>query len=245
MRMEREIAVAIAAVVTLAARVGMSQAGVISIPNASFESPTVPNVSPYATSTISDWQKAPVPSWWLDAGYLEQQWFEAAGTFLNIPAAPIDNMDQAQAAFMFATPGVELFQDLPAQFEVGQSYHLTAGIVGGGYGMKLGVPMELRLYYRDDSGARVTVGSTTVTNTNDTGLLSHLTDFPLGVPEVVAGDPWAGKNIGVQLISTVGFQDAGGYWDLDNVRLTAVPEPASLAVAAFGIGALLLQRRRA
>ncbi len=247
MRMEREFAAVAAGVMVLAAWSGPAGAGMINIPNASFESPTVPNVSPYATSEISDWQKAPVPSWWSAAGYSAQQWYEAAGTFLNVavpPNVPIDNVDQAQAAFLFATPGVELFQDLQAAFEVGQSYHLTVGVVGGGMGMKLGVPLEMGLYYRDDSGNRVSVGSTTVTNTNATGKLLHLTDYQLDIPEVSSGDPWAGRNIGLQIISTVAMQDAGGYWDLDNVRLTAVPEPGSLALAVFGIGLLMRRQRR-
>ena len=217
----------------------------IAIPNASFESPYVDMVSPYATSSISDWQKAPVPAWWTGAGYSAQQWTDSAGVFVNVPFQPIDNVDGRQAAFMFSPPGYELYQDLAATFVAGQSYHLTVGIQGGGYGMQLGVPMEIRLYYRDGDGNRVTIGATEATNTNGTGVMNHFTDYVLDIPTVAAGDPWAGKNIGVQLISTASFDNSGGFWNIDNVRLEAVPEPASIALLTAGLGMVLARRRRA
>ncbi|GMV97296.1 MAG: PEP-CTERM sorting domain-containing protein [Phycisphaerae bacterium] len=221
---------------------GTLAGAVINVPNGSFEEPYVDMVSPYATSEVAIWQKAPVPAWWLGLGYSAQQWNESVGTFVNVPFAPIDNVDGRQAVFMFATPDVELFQELDAVFEPGFSYRLTVAIEGGGFGMKLGVPMEIRLYYRDGD-QRVTVGATEVTNANSSGVLSHLTDHHLDVPAVMAGDPWAGRKIGVQLISTVGLLDAGGYWDIDNVRLTAVPEPAALLLFGAGAAALLARRR--
>ncbi|OQA00544.1 MAG: hypothetical protein BWY71_00693 [Planctomycetes bacterium ADurb.Bin412] len=217
-------------------------AGTINVPNGSFEAPYVDMVSPYATSSISDWQKAPVPQWWLDAGYSTQQWTDSAGVFVNVPFQPVDNVDGRQAAFMFSPPGCELFQDLAATFEIGQSYTLTVGIEGGGYGMKPGVPMEIRLYYRDDTGNRIPVGSTEVINTNASGVMSHLTDYQLDIPAVLADDAWAGKNIGVQLISTVSFEDSGGFWNIDNVRLISIPEPISLTLLA--LGTLVLRRRQ-
>lgn len=220
-------------------------AGVVEVPNASFEYPYVDMVSPFATSEIDDWQKAPVPTWWTDAGYSTQQWLDSVGVFVDVPNAPLDNIEGRQAAFMFATPDVELFQDLAATFEVGQSYQLTVGIVGGGYGMQLGVPMEIRLYYRDEDGDRLTVGATEVLNTNDTGVLSHFTDHVLNIPTVAGGDPWAGQSIGVQLISTVSFASAGGYWDIDNVRLSSVPEPASWLLLTIGLSLFGAYRWRA
>jgi len=164
--------------------------------------------------------------------------------FVDVPFAPVTNVDQRQAAFVFATPGVELFQDLTATFQVGQSYHLTVGIEGGGYGMLVGVPMEIRLYYRDNSDNRVTVGAKSATNANATGDITHLTDYQLDIPAVTAGDAWAGKNIGVQLIQTVDLTDAGGFWALDNVRLTSVPEPATLGLLVLGIAGWSMRRRR-
>lgn len=222
-----------------------ASAEIISVPNGSFESPYLEMVSPYATSQIDHWQKAPVPDWWTGAGYGADQWRDSAGVFLNVPFAPIDNMDGRQAAFMFSPPGYELFQDLAATFLVGRSYHLIVGIEGGGYGMQLGVPMEIRLYYRDESGDRITVGATEAQNTNDTGAMTSFTDHFLDIPTVADGDPWAGKPIGVQLISTSTFENAGGYWNIDNVRLSAVPEPGSALLLAMGLCAFGVWRWRA
>lgn len=241
MRVERVFLSVAAGLLVLMAGAQVASATLIDVPNGSFELPEVPNVSPYATSTVASWQKAPVPDWWAMTGYPAQSWYESVGTFLDVPFAPVANVDQEQAAFLFATPGVELFQDLAASYQAGQSYHLTVALSGGGYGMKAGVPIELRLYYRDDAGERVTIGARTVSNTNLSGTITALADYQLDIPQVTPADPWAGRSIGVQLISTVRMQDAGGYWDLDNVRLVSVPEPTSVAMLV--LGALVLRRR--
>jgi hypothetical protein len=245
--------VPILAGLTLVTCANMLAAAVIEVPNGSFESPYLPMEAPYATSDISDWQKAPAPGWWLGYGYSAQQWAETAGVFVSVPASPIDNIDGRQAAFLFATPDVELFQDLDVQFEVGQAYDLVVAMQGGGNPtytppMRAGVTLEIRLYYRDDSQNRVAVGSTVVTNPEDNYTITNLSDYQLHVPAVTAQDAWAGRNIGVQLISTLTLADlaagkAGGFWDIDNVRLSAVPEPTSLALLALGVLGLLRRRR--
>lgn len=205
-----------------------SPAAVVDIPNASFEAPAI-RVPPYATPTIQSWQKAPAPQWWLAEGYTLQDWLNTAGVFYNVPGSTrIDNVDGQQAAFIFSTPGVELFQDLAATYTVGHAYRLTAGFQGGGYGMPLGTPLELRLYYRNDEGDRVTIGATAALNTTDESQphAKHLEDWSVQIPAVRAQDAWAGKPIGVQLIADVPLEAAGGYWRVDNVRLNSLTIPA-------------------
>ena len=73
--------------------------------------------------------------------------------------------------------------------------------------------------------------------------MNHFQDFSFVLPSVLVTDAWAGANIGVQLLSTADFGNMGGYWDVDNVRLTSVPEPASMTLLALGAGAFFLRRR--
>lgn len=85
------------------------------------------------------------------------------------------------------------------------------------------------------------LGGTTVTHSLTTfPATTSFVDFSATVPTVVAGDAWAGKPIGVQLIATSGT--GVGYWDLDNVRLeaTVVPEPGTWALLGTGAGLLLV-----
>ena len=229
------------ALAALAAWTGPLQAGPLYLPNASFESPVVPPVSPYAGPDMDYWQKSPQPAWYEPTNNFNTPWDFLTGTFYNVPfpGVFIDNCDGTQAAFLFALPEVALFQDYDsiygtnttpshafnAMFEVGKSYTLTVGAVGGGGGMQEGATLELSLYYRDSASNMVTVTATTITNTTQLfPTNTHFVDFQARAPTVKAGDPWAGQNIGVQLLSSITDTNlAGGYWDLDNVRLTAGP----------------------
>lgn len=202
----------------------VAEAASIPIENASFELPRTNFVEP----NIASWQKGPVPLWYTPSmGY---DWSQLTGAFVNVaPGAPeyIDNCDANQAAWMFAVPDVQLYQDLAATFEVGQCYQLTVGVLGGAGNMKDGVPLELRLYYRDANDVQVVVGATTFTYHPATAQPNHFQDVQLSIPAVRETDPWAGRKIGVQIISSLTLADldpktgrAGGYWDIDNVRLT-------------------------
>jgi len=221
----RQTFVAVAfCIVMFAAVTDKLRAAPINVPNASFESPA----TTFVDVNVDSWQMSPKPSWYDESGgYL---WIQLTGVFLNLPPGDpdhIDNCDANQAVWFFALPEVELFQELTVIFEVGQSYNLTVGVIGGGGNMKDDVPIEIRLYYRDAADEKVTVGAKTYTYDLSSGYVKHFIDVQLDVPQVKETDPWAGKNIGVQLISTLTFPEdldpvtgrAGGYWDLDNVRL--------------------------
>jgi hypothetical protein len=183
----------------------------------------------FVDTNIDAWQKSPQPFWY-DAS-TNGPWAQLTGVFLNTSVTNSDhifNCDGAQAAFLFALPGVALFQDgampgsqIIARFQPGRNYDLTVGVIGNGGGMPTGSTLQISFYYRDASSNIVTIASTTVTNSN--ALFpdrNHFVDFTVRVPSVSAGDPWAGKNIGVQIASTVDFTLIGGYWDVDNVRVT-------------------------
>ena len=206
------------------------------VPNSSFESPPVPQVSPYAQPDLDSWAKSPQPAWYDPAQNSDTPWDYLMGTFYNVPfpAQFIDNCDGAQAAFLFALPEAALFQDfdsiggtnsIPSHafkptYNVGHSYDLAAGVIGGGGGMQAGATLELRFYYRDASSNKIVVASISITNS--TALFptnTHFIDFHVHLPSVQPADAWAGKHIGIELASTVDFGLAGGYWDIDNVRL--------------------------
>ncbi|MDB6034087.1 MAG: hypothetical protein JWM16_4425 [Verrucomicrobiales bacterium] len=203
------------------------------VPNNSFESP----VLDFAGPDMDSWQKAPPPFWYVDPSGMFP-WQALMGQFLNTTnGSPdhIDNCDGNQGAYLFALPDVYIFQDnnaiggtntmptheFAAKFEANKSYALTVGVLGGGGGMSNGATFEISLYYRDATSNMVTVAARTITNS--LGLFStntHLTDFQVAVPTVRASNAWAGKSIGIKLGSTTSFLLQGGYWDIDNVRLT-------------------------
>jgi hypothetical protein len=211
------------------------ETGAIPVPNGSFESPA----TNFVDIRIDAWEETPKPFWYDESGGF--LWDQLTGVFAN--TAPtnenhIDNLDGNQAIFLFALPEVGLFQDYDSidwsnsvpthafdvKFEVGYAYQLTVGVIGGGGGMTNGVTLELSLYYRDDASNRVTVAATPITNSPAIfSNTTHLIDFHVRVPLVNAGDAWAGRHVGIQLLSTVDPLLAGGYWDLDNVRLVSIP----------------------
>jgi len=213
-------------------------AGPVAIPNASFEAPLVPRESPYAIPAMAEWQITPQPM-----GYdssTNGPWEFHFGTFYNVPFPGyfIDNADGEQAAFLFAVPEAGLFQDynsspshaFDATFEVGNAYDLTVGVNGGeGGGLMPGATLVLGLYYRDAVSNIVMVATTNVTHSAEIfPNHTHLVDFQVHVPTIQTSDPWAGKKIGIQILSTVSFELQGGTWGLDNVRLVKTPAPTLL-----------------
>jgi len=206
-----------------------AQADTLSLPNASFEAPP----TDFADPRLDQWQKTPKPAWYDES--VNGPWDQLSGVFKNTAPASadhIDNVDGAQACFLFGLPSAGFFQDyastdyaghthqFTATYTTGKSYRLTVGLAGGGANMPEGSTLQLSFYYRDTSGAPVTIASTDVTYTAATfPNLTHLIDFKVNLPAVKSTDAFAGKNIGVMIVSTTGFDKIGGYWDIDNVRL--------------------------
>jgi hypothetical protein len=104
------------------------------------------------------------------------------------------------------------------------------------------VPLQLGLYYRDAASNRVLVASTTVTNSALFAARTNFFDYSVRVPPVPAGSAWAGKNLGIQFLSTVTPEMEGGYWTLDRVRLEEFPPPqlTNLTQAAGTFGFTLV-----
>jgi hypothetical protein len=229
--------------VAMMAHVGVVPAGPIIVPNGSFESPA----SPFVSLNFDSWQRTPQPAWWDENA--SGPWNNLTGIFKNTAPGSADhivNCDGNQAIWLFANPEAGFFQDydsvdwndpepahaFDARFEPGNSYRLTLGVIGGGYNMLSGTPLEASLYYRDAASNKVIVAVNTIIHSavlfnNRTQLVY----FEVTTPVVRPGDAWAGRHIGIQFLSTVSPELAGGYWDIDNVRLTSLVAPAFIASA--------------
>ncbi len=232
----------VVAIATLLSWTGTSQAGVITVPNGSFESPLAPRDTPYASPEVDEWQKSDQPAWYDPSQNFDTPWAFLMGQFYNVPFPGqfIENCNGDQAAFLFALPETALFQDYDtvsgtnatpshafnATFTAGRSYDLAVGLIGGGGGMPPGATLQVSLYYRDSFGSKVIAAATSITNsytlfpTN-----THFVDVNVHLPTVSESDPWAGQHIGIRFLSTTDFALVGGYWDLDNVRLMETVPP--------------------
>jgi hypothetical protein len=227
----------------------------ITVPNYSFESQTAPATYPFVNINVDSWQKAPEPAYYGPAIGTPYgiPWVGTAGVFLDVN--PYANHDGVQCGYILGFPEVTLFQDYSsspthdfnATFDVGKSYNLTIGVFGKNT-LAPGSTLQLSLYYLDGANNHVNVGSTTVTYSSaafPTNTPLNLVDYQVNVPTVQSSDAWAGKNIGIQLLSTTPLElSTGGNWDFDNVRLTAIPEPASLGFLSMGAAILLVARNR-
>ena len=237
-RLPRRWRLVFGAAITLAALTEMIRAETIIetpviVPNGSFESPT----TPYAAPSVDAWQKTPKPADFDES--LGFPWVAETGLFLNPPTGAADhivNCDLRQALYLFSYPGVGLFQDydsigststtpdhrLDVRFEPNHSYRLTVGVIGGpGSQLRDGTTVQLELYYRESGTNLVTVVSNVISHSMDVFPDHvHFQDFTVESPVVTVDDPWAGKHLGIRLLSTTTHDLLGGYWDLDNVRLT-------------------------
>jgi hypothetical protein len=234
-----------------------ARAAAIPIPNGSFESPAPPPGFP-VSPMIDSWQETPQPIWFNPADFGGMTWDQMSGVFPNPPPgdpARIDNADGQQAVYLFAVPSVGLFQDYASvawnegapshafdvTYEVGLSYELTVGVLAGP-GMAPGATLQVSLYYRDGSDQFVTVASRDIVfSPAEFPTTTHLNDYQVHLPTVAAGDAWAGQKLGVSLLA---MTPGGSYWDVDNVRLVAIPEPGPLTLLALGAGAVWVGRRK-
>jgi len=215
----------------------------IIVPNSSFESPSTLPVG--VSTTIDSWQKIPKPAYFDETAF-GIQWAQTAGIFFD--TNPYANHDGIQCAYMLSFPQVTLFQDATSGFNatygVGQSYTMTLGVFGKS--LTPNNSLQLSLYYRDAGNNVINIGTPTTITYNPatfpTTAPLNLVDYSVTIPAVQAGDAWAGKSIGI-MIQVTASDFNGGYWDMDNIRLTSVPEPGLASLAALGLCAFIVSRK--
>jgi uncharacterized protein YlxP (DUF503 family) len=183
------------------------------IENASFEAPLIdPNNVYGAVPEVNGWTEIDI-----DPEGLSRN----TGVFANTAEASGDhivNADGNQLAFLCSQQGNALQQDLDAVYKAGSDYRLTVAVCVSNWA-PASDPLDLVLYYRDvnDPNNVVDIATKTV---EPTGLSSKLLqDFSVWLPTVNSGDAWADKTIGVAIRASGSPDIAGGFWDLDNVRL--------------------------
>jgi hypothetical protein len=234
-----------------------AQAGALTVPSYSFETPDASMVEAYPGFTY--WEKNPQPTNYDDSA---GPWDYTMGVFYNFPGdTHIDNCDGQQVSFIYENPGAGIFQDYNSQdemqagpshafnytYKATNAYTLTVavlGYTGDNAPLSTNATISLSLYYRDSSNNMVTLGSTTVTNTvANFPTHTHFLDFQVQLPAVRTNDAWAGQNIGIALNSSL-TDTNGGYWDVDNVRLVETPTPAlqNVALTNGQIGFTLLSQ---
>lgn len=171
------------------------------------------------------------------------------GVFFNSPMSPdsfLTNADGNQLAYLFAKddlqPPIGFIQHLTEVYELSFEYTLTVAAgksfflppIGGDVGDPT---MALRLLYEDDLQqahivAQVEVAASAVQST-------LLTDFSAMTSLIDLTDPWQARPIIIEIAPADG---SSGSWVFDNVRLSAVPEPAT--IVPIGLIVLLQWRRR-
>jgi hypothetical protein len=83
----------------------------------------------------------------------------------------------------------------------------------------------------------------------DSSTTVNVTEFPVvGLPQTLTlsqGLQTYSLNLsGVTQVNVTGMLSGSGYWVMDNVTYNATPEPASLALAGFGLIAVAVRFRR-
>ena len=190
---------------------GTAQSGQIPIANNSFE---IPFIDP------NDFPAIPVAPLWTEMD-VDTEYSTNTGIFRNSPPdSPYDhivNADANQLAFLGSGSGNGFLQDPNATYQTGKSYKLSVEVCPSvRYHPSVPDPnnkLTLSLYYLNGANA-VDIQTSPVPSTELT--VNVLKTFSVTMPDVQAGDPWAGKNIGIAILAE-GLP--GGYWDLDNVRL--------------------------
>jgi len=203
-----------------------AQADSISIPNHSFEVPVIdPITNPFlAIPFVSSWTEDDIDT----VNSLN------TGTFMNTPVDSNDHLfgvDGDQLAFLGSMEGNAIWQYIPETYKENRSYRLTVGVcISARIPPPEDTPLVLALHYLPgaDPNEIISIATTQVPAPDPNS--RTVEDFSVPLLTVQPGDPWIGKNIGIAIRGT---GSAGGFWDLDNVRLMEYPRTPEFTDDSF------------
>jgi hypothetical protein len=196
----------------------------ISVPNNSFETPTQ---DPGAYTFFAAGSGENLTGDWV------QSHTAAAGTVNNTNGAfgaQPSGVDGSNVGWLVNQQGI--WQDLTDTFQVGQSYELTVAVALRAD--MSGSPtdtLRLNLFGGRDGLSPYVAGYVDLLSENLS--TTAMTNYTVSIPAVQSTDAWAGQKIGIWINNIVGGGGTG-YW-LDNVQLTTVPEPSSVALIASAL----------
>ena len=207
--------------------ISLTMADMIPVANHSFEYPAInPDENPlYAIPFVPLWIEVDMDT---DPDYPSK----FVGIFLNPPPESPDgdhivNADGSQLAFLYSSSGNALLQDLAAAYQAGKRYRLEVDVCPSKRYPPANPDVDnvliLEFYFIDDAAERQTIRTTSVPAWDLTQ--NFLKTYALTLPPVKNTDAWVNKPIGIALRAE-GVE--GGYWDLDNVRVTAFPKTPEL-----------------
>ncbi|MEM9020462.1 MAG: PEP-CTERM sorting domain-containing protein [Planctomycetota bacterium] len=209
---------------------------------------------------------------WVQTGADAGTFLSDTGVFINqtVPgfSSAIAGVDGRQLAFMQVDPLADgstpardfnsIYQQSTDVFEAGKDYTFTLEVgnqgdpvIGDTVGLKIAIG------YLDTSGGQTGSGVFQVINERrivasqlDNSGSTLLNDFSVDVLSSELSPSLLDERIAVQVLVDVPTDlggvdpgDLGGGFNVDNARLTAVPEPASAGLLVLG-GLLIARRRR-
>ena len=179
----------------------------VEVKNPSFENPAVDNNAFPALPLVNEWiEKDNDVEFSTNTGVFPNPAADTSGHLLNT--------DGNQLAFLGSQQGNGLEQNLTAQYLPGYAYRLTVAV-----GVSTRFPplpdnsLELA-FYMMDGNEPIDIATQRLTAA-DLSLLV-LIDYSVLTPVVFPNHSCAGKEIGIAIRS---IGPAGGFWDLDNVRV--------------------------
>ncbi len=165
---------------------------------------------------------------------------------INNATGHLDNMDGRQAAFIGGEVGNHFYQVLNADYEAGNSYTLRFGLAKSLFSAPRSsqastAHVVAELHYLDDANARHLVTGASFFDDAATGLRNdHFKYVEFNTPELPSLHPAIGQP--VVIVFSMGGT-LGGHFDIDDVSVTAIPEPATLGLLTLA-GLLSMRRRR-